>query len=122
MVQRRRSQQSLKVVLVALAAVRSYLVRKCANCNEIANAEAKVRHLESNAPLRGFRCCELNYCEVSSPSPHESAVGPLCMHAGKISAASDRPGPNLKQRVAMIDNSQRETLCARNYAGEGQAA
>ena len=42
--------------------------------------------------------------------------------AGENSAASDRPGPNLKQWVAVIDSSQRETLCARNYAGEGQAA
>ena len=43
-------------------------------------------------------------------------------YTGENSAASDRPGPNLKQRVAVIDSSQRETPCARNYAGEGQAA
>ena len=29
-------------------------------------------------------------------------------YAGKNSAASDRPGPNLKQRVAVTDSSQRK--------------
>jgi hypothetical protein len=32
------------------------------------------------------------------------------------------PGPNLNQRVAVIDSSQKETLYARNYARERQVA
>jgi hypothetical protein len=43
----------------------------------------------------------------------------ISWYVGENSAASDRPRPNLKQRVAVIDSSQRETLYARNYAGEG---
>jgi hypothetical protein len=39
-----------------------------------------------------------------------------------VRVAHRSPGPNLNQRVTVIDSSQRETLCARNYAGEGQAA
>jgi hypothetical protein len=55
----------------------------------------------------------------ASSSPDQGAVN---RYVGENSAAFDRLGPNLKQRVTVIDSSQRETLCARNYAGEGQAA